>query len=99
MLQSHPEIKLVEVQGHTDSRGSDESNQALSDRRAKSVRRFLEKKGIAPERLRSRGYGESEPIETNETRSGRAANRRVEFNIVGGSDTVQEGDTRQLEVD
>jgi len=69
----------IEIQGHTDSRGSDRSNLRLSDARAASVREYLTRAGVAASRLTSRGYGETVPIETNATPEGRAANRRVEF--------------------
>ena len=67
----------------TDWIGSDAYNLDLSDRRAKAVRVFLEKRGeIDPARLDAVGYGESRPIASNQTRKGRSANRRVEFVIV-----------------
>lgn len=78
VLRDFPDIN-IEVQGHTDSRGSDRSNMRLSDARAASVREYLVRAGIAPERLSSHGYGETVPIESNATPEGRAANRRVEF--------------------
>ncbi len=77
-LRDYPEIR-VEVQGHTDSRGSDPSNLRLSQERAEAVVQFLVAAGIDPTRLSPRGYGESRPIESNRTSAGRAANRRVEF--------------------
>ncbi|UJR82087.1 OmpA family protein [Sandaracinus amylolyticus] len=78
VLRDFPDI-TVEVQGHTDSRGRDAHNLRLSQQRADSVREYLIRAGIAPERLTARGYGETQPIETNATPDGRAANRRVEF--------------------
>jgi outer membrane protein OmpA-like peptidoglycan-associated protein len=81
VFKSYPEIKLVEIQGHTDSRGSDKYNQGLSERRANSVRNWLISNGVEPERMEAKGYGESMPIDSNRTRSGRAANRRVQFMI------------------
>ena len=99
VLKGHPEIEMIEVQGHTDSRGSNRSNLSLSQRRAASVRSFVIGRGIKAGRLRAKGYGETLPIETNDTREGQAANRRVEFNIVGGSDRVKAGDSRKLEID
>ncbi len=83
MLNENPTIN-VEIQGHTDSKGSDSYNLALSDRRAASVVAYLVTNlGIDPSRLTSRGYGESMPIATNDTDAGRALNRRVEFKILG----------------
>ncbi|MFW6050497.1 MAG: OmpA family protein [Myxococcota bacterium] len=78
VLNDYPEIR-IEVQGHTDSRGSDRYNQRLSEQRANAVRQYLIEKGIEASRLVSKGYGESQPIESNRTAAGRAANRRVEF--------------------
>ena len=69
----------IEVQGHTDDRGNDSHNMTLSDARAQSVREYLIAQGIDAARLTARGYGETTPIESNRTASGRAANRRVEF--------------------
>lgn len=78
----HPEIKKVEVQGHTDSDGSDTYNVDLSQRRVESVRKYLMDKGIDGDRLVAKGYGESKPIATNKTEAGKAKNRRVEFVIL-----------------
>ena len=83
ILNENPTIN-VEIQGHTDSKGSDSYNLSLSDRRAASVVAYLvQNLGIARSRLTSRGYGESQPIATNDTDEGRALNRRVEFVILG----------------
>lgn len=78
VMRDFPDIS-VEIQGHTDSRGRDAHNLRLSQARAESVREYLVRAGIAPERMTARGYGETQPIETNATAEGRAANRRVEF--------------------
>lgn len=67
----------VIIQGHTDSTGSDAYNQGLSERRANSVRSYLSNQGVNPQRIFAEGYGESQPIASNETASGRAQNRRV----------------------
>jgi len=70
----------VEVEGHTDSVGTDAYNQKLSERRAKAVRDYLiNKGGISPSRLTSVGYGEGRPVTSNATKEGRAKNRRVEL--------------------
>lgn len=71
----------VEIQGHTDNVGKVEDNLTLSDHRARSVYQYLLEKGIAAERLSYKGYGESKPIASNETWSGRAKNRRTVFVI------------------
>jgi OOP family OmpA-OmpF porin len=68
-----------EIQGHTDSSGAADYNMALSLRRAHAVRDYMISAGIAPQRLRVKGYGEERPIATNETHEGRAQNRRVEL--------------------
>ena len=78
ILKDHSEIEL-EIQGHTDSKGSDSYNQELSQKRADSVRNYLLQKGIESYRLKAVGYGERYPIATNDTEEGRALNRRVEF--------------------
>ncbi|MDJ0763108.1 MAG: OmpA family protein [Myxococcota bacterium] len=79
VLKDHPEITLS-VEGHTDSHGSDNYNLKLSKRRAKAVvNHLVQKRGISRRRLKFRGFGESKPIDTNQTDAGRAANRRVEF--------------------
>lgn len=83
ILKENPSIR-VEIQGHTDSVGSDSYNQTLSEARAGSVvSYFVMNHRIDPRRLVSRGYGESMPIAPNTTESGRALNRRVEFVILG----------------
>ena len=80
-LLSAPDI-VVEIGGHTDSFGSESYNQKLSEQRAKSVLEYLAGRGVNKARMTSRGYGESKPIETNETEDGRELNRRVELMIV-----------------
>lgn len=72
----------VDVYGHTDSNGSDAYNQGLSERRAASVADYLSSRGVTRARIGTRGFGETQPIATNETEDGRAANRRVEIKIV-----------------
>ena len=71
----------VEIEGHTDSVGSDDSNQGLSQRRADSVRTYLIQQGIRPERLTASGKGEHQPVADNDSESGRQQNRRVEVII------------------
>jgi outer membrane protein OmpA-like peptidoglycan-associated protein len=71
----------VTVEGHTDSIGSDQYNQKLSERRASAVRKYLIEKGIASSRIRVVGYGEQRPIADNKTAEGRAINRRAEFEV------------------
>ncbi len=78
VLRQYPDIR-VEVAGHTDSIGTVEYNQGLSDRRAQAVYEYLVGNGIASHRLSSRGYGELSPIADNASREGRQRNRRVEL--------------------
>ncbi len=80
-LIRNPDIKLVEIQGHTDNRGKKDYNVDLSERRARSVRTYLADSGIERSRLQSKGFGPEKPIAPNVTRNGRARNRRVEFHI------------------
>ncbi|MBO4402608.1 MAG: PD40 domain-containing protein, partial [Bacteroidales bacterium] len=80
-MKAYPDVK-VEVRGHTDNKGTEQYNQALSERRAKIAVDYIVEHGIDRSRLTSVGRGESEPIATNETEEGRALNRRVEFKIV-----------------
>jgi len=84
ILQEHPEITKVRVEGHTDTRGKPGYNKKLSQRRAASVVKWLVKHGISKQRLTSEGYGQERPIATNMTEEGRHQNRRVEFHIVEG---------------
>ena len=80
-LLKFPDIR-VEIQAHTDSQGSLAYNRNLSDIRAKSVGDYLESKGIRRDRMEVVGYGETRPLATNQTREGRAQNRRVEFHLL-----------------
>ena len=75
------EILLVEVQGHTDNQGAKGLNEGLSTRRAKAVVDALVKRGIAKQRLSSKGFGQDKPIADNDTPDGRQKNRRVQFEI------------------
>jgi outer membrane protein OmpA-like peptidoglycan-associated protein len=84
ILHSHPDLK-IEVEGHTDSVGSDAYNQRLSERRAESVRAGLVQDGVKSEVVGTAGFGESRPVATNGTPEGRQQNRRVEIVISGES--------------
>lgn len=79
-LNKYPERTLV-IEGHTDSVGSESSNQSLSQRRADSVRQYLLQQGVASNRLTAFGKGEGYPVASNDSTSGRALNRRVEVII------------------
>jgi len=80
VLNKYPDT-YVRVEGHTDAKGTDEYNMALSQRRVNSVTAFLIKQGIAANRIQGFAYGKTQPIATNDTEEGRAKNRRVEFSI------------------
>ena len=80
-MKTHPEIKKVRVEGHTDKTGSAALNKKLSADRAAQVKTWLTKHGIEASRLSSQGFGPDKPIDTNETEQGRKNNRRVEFHI------------------
>lgn len=73
--------KGISINGHTDSRGRDSYNQALSERRAKAVKNHLTKKGVSSTLMLAIGHGETQPIANNKTNSGRAQNRRITFKI------------------
>ncbi len=72
----------IQINGHTDNQGTDQHNLELSKNRAKAVYDYLIENGIAKERLKYKGFGEQQPIATNETPKGRALNRRTEFEII-----------------
>ncbi|MFT3814985.1 MAG: OmpA family protein [Acidovorax sp.] len=79
-LKQYPDRKLI-IEGHTDSVGSDATNQALSERRAQAVQQALVVRGVDPSRITTRGYGKAYPVASNATPEGRALNRRVEVVI------------------
>ena len=72
----------IEISGHTDNVGSESFNEILSQRRADAVVNFLVGKGVDKNRLSAKGYGQSTPVESNNTPEGRASNRRTEFEII-----------------
>ncbi|MCK4546206.1 MAG: OmpA family protein [Candidatus Eisenbacteria sp.] len=76
-----PDLR-VEIRGHTDSSGEDQFNVNLSQQRADAVRDYLISRGVSPDRMTAVGYGESEPVATNDTAEGRVRNRRVEFLVL-----------------
>jgi len=79
-LTNNPDVKVVIV-GHTDSVGSETSNQSLSQRRADSVKNWLVTRGISADRMKTLGKGELSPRATNDTPAGRTLNRRIEFEV------------------
>ena len=80
ILKEYPDTD-IEIQGHTDSKGTDAYNMSLSEKRASAVATYLRGRGIASGRIRTKGFGETAPIASNETDAGRAQNRRVDFLI------------------
>ena len=80
VLNKYPQT-LLDIDGHTDNTGSTEFNQALSERRAVSVARYLNSRQVDSRRLLVVGFGETRPVAPNETEAGRSANRRVEVRI------------------
>lgn len=81
VLKRFPKITF-EIGGHTDNYGDDDYNQQLSERRARTVKNYLIENGISSHRIQSHGYGEKVPVQTNDTDSGRQANRRTEVKIL-----------------
>lgn len=81
-LQANPNVR-VRIDGHTDAQGSDAYNQALSNRRAASVRAALSAMGVNGARIEAVGHGEAQPVADNRTQAGRQQNRRVEVTLVG----------------
>jgi outer membrane protein OmpA-like peptidoglycan-associated protein len=82
IVVSHPGLKLA-VEGYTDSIGSDEVNQTLSEKRASTVRDYLVQQGVDPNSVTAAGFGKSNPVASNDTNEGRQQNRRVEIIISG----------------
>ncbi|MCS7085652.1 MAG: OmpA family protein, partial [Bacteroidia bacterium] len=81
LLEKNPRLK-IELRGHTDNVGGVEFNMRLSTARAEAVKAYLERRGVAAERIIARGYGERLPVASNDTPEGRAANRRTELKIL-----------------
>ncbi len=82
VLKANPQILKIRIEGHTDSKGSDDYNKELSQKRAEAVKAYLVARGVDEGRLVPVGYGEEKPIEDNSTKAGRSINRRVEFTII-----------------
>ena len=81
LLRVNPTLE-ISVEGHTDNVGEESYNQVLSENRAKAVTIFLEQKGIVSKRIAFKGFGESRPVESNDTHEGRARNRRTEIRVI-----------------
>jgi outer membrane protein OmpA-like peptidoglycan-associated protein len=82
VLGEHPEVELVEVQGHTDESGTPDLNRRLGQARANRVVAWLVEHGVKRDRLSPKGYGSDRPIADNSTDEGRQKNRRVEFRVL-----------------
>jgi OOP family OmpA-OmpF porin len=81
VLTDHPEIR-IKISGHTDNKGARDHNVDLSQRRAESVKKYLVEHGIDEGRITTEGHGPDKPVDTNDTKAGRANNRRIEFEII-----------------
>jgi outer membrane protein OmpA-like peptidoglycan-associated protein len=81
VLQQHPEIELLVIEGHTDDLGARAFNEKLSQSRAEAVMKALTERGVAPERLRAQGFGPDKPLVPNSSKENREKNRRVELRI------------------
>jgi len=88
VLNKYPDT-YVRVEGHTDNTGTDDYNLTLSEKRAKEVTDYLSLKGVTPSRMKTAWYGEAQPKTGNDTESGKAQNRRVEFSIYA-NETMKE---------
>jgi outer membrane protein OmpA-like peptidoglycan-associated protein len=81
IMNSTAAITKLSIEGHTDTTGEPAANQPLSEERAVAVKKYLEEHGVEPSRLETKGFGSSQPLDTNDTEAGRAKNRRVEFKV------------------
>ena len=88
VLQANPSLK-IRIAGHTDERGSDEYNLALSQRRAASAKRYLVSRGITADRIETVGFGEERPVDAGHTEDAWAKNRRAEFEITAGGESLK----------
>jgi len=88
-LNANPDTD-VQIYGHTDSTGSDATNQTLSEQRAASVKNFLNSKGVSSARITTQGFGSSQPVADNSTKAGQAQNRRVEVYILPNAKMIQD---------
>jgi len=91
ILSEHPEITKLRVEGHTDNQGTQGMNLVLSRNRAAAVVKWLVDHGVDKQRLTSQGFGQSKPIDSNDTEAGKQNNRRVEFHIVEEKGTTKGG--------
>lgn len=96
-MQKYGDTEVL-IEGHTDNKGSESYNQTLSERRAQSVADYLASQGVGRNRLVTKGYGEMQPVSTNETDAGRQENRRVEVAIVANKDLQKQAEKGTLTV-
>lgn len=89
VFTEYPDTDIM-IYGYTDSSGADDYNLKLSEQRAAAVKTYLTKKGLAASRFTTKGLGESDPIESNDTDAGRSKNRRVEFAITANEKMVED---------
>ncbi|MEO0470468.1 MAG: OmpA family protein [Bacteroidota bacterium] len=95
-MNNYPETNIL-LTGHTDSKGSPEYNQKLSEQRAQSVFSYLKSKGVDETRLASMGFGEEQPVADNETETGRSSNRRVEIAIYANDQLKKDAKKGKIE--
>lgn len=88
LLNANPDLR-IRVAGHTDSRGSDEYNMALGQRRAASAKRYLTQHGIPTARIETVSFGEERPVATGDDEGSMAQNRRAEFDIIAGGENIR----------
>jgi len=81
-IKAAPAGTVLEIRGHTDNTGDPASNMQLSQQRAEAVRAYLIQQGVSPSALVAKGYGESQPVASNDTEEGKFRNRRIEFSFV-----------------
>lgn len=94
-LRKYPDTNVL-IEGHTDDKGSDEYNQSLSERRAQAVAQYAIAQGVSANRINTKGYGETQPIASNETEADRAKNRRVEVAIFANEQLKDKAKSGQL---
>lgn len=94
VLMNNPDTN-INIYGFTDSKGTDEYNLGLSDRRAAAVKAYMATKGVGSSRMLTMGMGEKDPVATNDTDAGRAENRRVEFAITANEEMIKDAQDGQ----
>lgn len=97
ILNEYPDTNVM-VEGHTDNKGSAEYNKGLSERRANSVANYLKMQGVDGDRISTRGMGLENPVESNETETGRAKNRRVEIAIWANEELKEKAESGELDI-